>query len=121
MFGKTKKPTVLVIGGTRGIGKEIVDHFGGDSISRTGSDPGFDIRSEEDRKTIAHLSGTYDICVNHAYSGTHGIPGASELAGPADACQTFMLKELYDYWKETNWNGYLFNSSSDSTAIYRMK
>ena len=121
MFGKKKKPTVLVIGGTRGIGKEIVDHFDGDSISRTGTDPGFDIRSEEDRKTIAQISGTYDICLNHAYSGTHGIPGASELAGPADACQTFMLKEIYDYWKETNWNGYLFNSSSDQTAIYRMK
>ena len=116
-----KKPKVLVIGGTRGIGKEIVDYFDGDSVSRQGTDPGFDIRSTEDRNIIAEISGTYDICVNHAYSGTHGIPNATLDDGPADISQTFMLKALYDRWKETNWHGYLFNSSSDSSMTYRMK
>ena len=109
-----KKPKVLVIGGTRGIGKEIVDYFGGDSISR--NEPrsgGFDIRIHDDRKSIAHISGEYDICINHAYSGSN--------EEPIGAAQTFMLKEIYDRWKETNWNGYLFNSSSDATKLYRMK
>ena len=115
-----KKPKVLVIGGTRGIGKEIVDYFDGDSISRHGgqfpglhTDPGFDIRINEDRKKIAYVSDEYDICVNHAYSGSD--------EEPIGASQTFMLKEIYDRWKETNWNGYLFNSSSDATKLYRMK
>tara|TARA_B100000809_G_C15084652_1_gene510960 strand:+ start:1021 stop:1644 length:624 start_codon:yes stop_codon:yes gene_type:complete len=115
-----KKPKVLVIGGTRGIGKEIVDHFGGDSISRHGgqfpgleTEPGFDIRIQEDRKKIAYVSDEYDICINHAYSDSE--------EEPIGGSQAFMLKEIYDRWKETNWNGYLFNSSSDSTKIYRMK
>jgi len=116
-----KKPKVLVIGGTKGIGKEIVDYFGGDSISRRGTDPGFDIRNFEDRQLIAEVSSSYDICFNHAYSGTHGIPDATLNDGPADISQTFMLKALYDKWKETSWNGYLFNSSSDSSMTYRMK
>jgi hypothetical protein len=116
-----KKPRVLVIGGTKGIGKEIVDYFDGDSISRRGTDPGFDIRNFEDRQLIAEVSSSYDICFNHAYSGTHGIPDATLNDGPADISQTFMLKALYDKWKETSWNGYLFNSSSDSSMTYRMK
>jgi hypothetical protein len=116
-----KKPRVLVIGGTKGIGKEIVDYFDGDSISRRGTDPGFDIRTYEDRQLIAEVSCSYDICFNHAYSGTHGVPDATLSDGPADISQTFMLKALYDKWKETSWNGYLFNSSSDSSMTYRMK
>jgi|TARA_Y100000310_G_scaffold103554_1_gene101939 hypothetical protein len=116
-----RKPRVLVIGGTKGIGKDIVDYFDGDSISRRGTDPGFDIRNFEDRQLIAEVSSSYDICVNHAYSGTHGVPNATLNDGPADISQTFMLKALYDKWKETSWNGYLFNSSSDSSMTYRMK
>ena len=115
-----KEPRVLVIGGTRGIGKEIVDYFNGDSISRYGgqhpgleTEPGFDIRICEDRKKIAYVSDEYDICVNHAYSDAE--------EEPIGGSQAFMLKEIYDRWKETNWNGYLFNSSSDATKIYRMK
>ncbi len=121
MFGSTKKPKVLVIGGTRGIGKNIVDHFNGDSISRRGTDPGFDIRSAEDRLTIAKHSLNYDLVVNHAYTGSHGVPDATLDDGPADVSQTFMLKALYDEWKEANHKGYLFNSSSDSSMLWRMK
>jgi len=103
-------PRVLVIGGTRGIGKDIVDFFQGDSVSR--SEPagaGFDIKLEQDRKSIAEVSMTYDICVNHAYDGANGI------------AQALLLKEIYEKWKEVNWHGYLFNSSSDATMLYRMK
>jgi NAD(P)-dependent dehydrogenase (short-subunit alcohol dehydrogenase family) len=109
-----KKPRVLVIGGTKGIGKEVVDHFGGDSISRNEPrDEGFDIRNPVDRKKIAYISDEYDICINHAYSDSD--------EEPIGGSQAFMLKEIYDRWKETNWSGYLFNSSSDATKIYRMK
>ena len=60
---------VLVIGGSRGIGLDIVNHFSGDSISRNATDPGFNIRDDGDRMTITNLTLDYDIVVNHAYSG----------------------------------------------------
>ena len=98
---------VLVIGGSRGIGKEIVDYFNGDSISRTEADPGFDIRIDEDRATIVHHTLNYDLVVNHAFSGDMG--------------QTLMLNEIYESWTKENKSSYLINSGSDASKIYRMK
>ena len=57
---------VLVIGGSKGIGKEIVDHFNGDSLSRTVTP--IDICKENDRKSILDISLNYDIVVLHAYA-----------------------------------------------------
>ena len=98
---------VLVIGGSKGVGLDIVNHFDGDSISRNATDPGFNIRKDEDRTTIANLSLDYDVVVNHAYSG--------------DFSQTLMLLNLFETWVEAKHKGYLFNSGSDSSKIYRMK
>lgn len=98
---------VLVIGGTRGIGLDIVNHFNGDSISRTGTDPGFNIRRDADRQTITQLTLDYDLVVNHAFAG--------------DFSQTLMLNEIFQAWKLSNKIGYLINSGSDASKLYRMK
>jgi hypothetical protein len=98
---------VLVIGGSRGVGLDIVNHFNGDSISRNATDPGFNIRKDEDRTTIANVSLDYDIVVNHAYSG--------------DFSQTLMLLNLFEVWQESKHEGYLINSGSDASKLYRMK
>ena len=55
-------PSVLVIGGTRGIGKEIVDYFNGDSVSRAN---GYNIDERTSRSGIADKSLEYDIVVNN--------------------------------------------------------
>ena len=96
---------VLVIGGSKGIGKEIVDHFNGDSLSRTVTP--IDITREDDRKSILDISLNYDVVVLHAY--TH------------DNSQTKLLRDLFDKWKEEKHDGYLFSSSSDASMPWRMK
>ena len=50
---------ILVIGGTDGLGKSIVQHFGGMGIGRRN---GFDIDTEYER--IETLSKFYDIIIN---------------------------------------------------------
>ena len=97
-------PSVLVIGGTRGIGKEIVDYFNGDSVSRAN---GYNIDERTSRSGIADKSLEYDIVVNNAYSGSLG--------------QTEMLLKLFEAWKDANHVGYLFNSGSDASTVWRMK
>lgn len=96
MSEKNKK--VLVIGGSRGIGLSIVNHFKGESISRSN---GYDITDSEERKKIAHLSLKYDVVVNHAYTG--------------DFSQIWMLKELCSLWKEKEKEGYIINTGSMSS------
>ena len=97
----------LVIGGTRGIGLDIVNYFNGDSVSRHGTDPGLNIRKDEDRGTIVNLSLNYDLVVNHAYSG--------------DMSQTLMLNEMFQTWTLNSHPGYLINSGSAASKLYRMK
>ena len=57
---------ILVIGGSYGIGKEVVNYFNGTSVSRT---EGYDIKSILDREEISTLSLSFDSVLNHAYCG----------------------------------------------------
>ena len=72
-----KNKKILVIGGSRNIGLDIVNHFKGMSISRSN---GYDIKEASGRKKAAEFSLNYNVVVNHAYTG--------------DFSQLLMLKEL---------------------------
>lgn len=91
---------VLVIGGSQGMGKEIVDYFSPNSKSVSRSN-GYDIRREDDRKKIAKLSLDYNVVLNHAYCG--------------DLSQTYMLNDLYRTWVDADHNGYIFHTGTYST------
>ena len=88
----------LVIGGSRGIGMELVNHFKGDSLSRSN---GYDITNPDSRKKIAYLSLNYDVVLNHAYCG--------------DFSQTLMLRDLCSLWIEEEKKGYIINTGSMSS------
>ena len=85
----------LVIGGSRGIGLDIVRHFKGESLSRSN---GYDITSYKSRKEMAQKSLDYDVVVNHAYCG--------------DFSQILMLKDLCSLWIEKKKRGYILNTGS---------
>jgi len=94
--------TVLVIGGTHGVGKQIIEHYAPHSLSVSRTN-GFNIQKRDDREKIVTLSLDYDIVVNHAYCG--------------DSSQTDMLHELYNGWKEHNKEGYIFNTGTIATYM----
>jgi NAD(P)-dependent dehydrogenase (short-subunit alcohol dehydrogenase family) len=89
---------VLVIGGSKGIGKELVQHFNGKSVSRQ---TGHNIQHPANRNTICQLSLDFDVVVNHAFCG--------------DNSQNFMLKDLVDNWNHNNKDGYIFHTGTIST------
>ena len=93
-----KDRKVLVIGGSRGIGRHIVEHFKGESLSRSN---GYDITDASARKKIADISLNYDVVVNHAYTG--------------DFSQLYMLKELCFLWRDKGKEGYIINTGSMSS------
>lgn len=89
----------LVIGGSRGIGKSIVDHFKGDSVSRAN---GYNIKNPESRQKIAQKSLDYDVVINHAYCG--------------DFSQVLMLKDIYNIWRDHHKKGgYILNTGTIAT------
>lgn len=89
---------ILVIGGSRGIGLDIVTHFKGVSVSRSN---GYDITETSGRKKTAELSLNYNVIVNHAYTG--------------DFSQLLMLKELCFLWRKKGKEGYIINTGSMSS------
>jgi hypothetical protein len=91
---------ILVIGGTHGMGKDVMEYFSPNSmnVSRTN---GYDIRNGEKRKEIANLSVEYDAVLNHAYCGRME--------------QYSMLKEIYNCWSEIDHKGYIFHTGTYST------
>lgn len=91
---------MLVIGGSKGIGKAVCDAFSPNSFSVSRS-TGHDIKNTDDRKQIAQLSLDYDAVLNHAYCG--------------DTSQTHMLEELITEWNANKKTGYIFNTGSVST------
>lgn len=91
---------VLVTGGNRGLGQELVKKFSGDSISRAN---GFDITKHA--REIAQKSLTYDVFVNNAFDG----PPQEEWA---DFGQIQVLLEVFRMWKENNKLGHIFNIGS---------
>lgn len=91
---------VLVTGGNRGLGQELVKQFSGDSISRA---DGFDITKHA--QEIAQKSLAYDVFVNNAFDG----PPQEEWA---DFGQVQVLLEVFKIWRENNKQGYIFNIGS---------
>jgi len=91
---------VLVTGGNRGLGLEIVKAFNGSSISRVDM---FDIT--KDAEDIANLSLEYDVFVNNAFDG----PPQEEWA---DFGQVQVLLAVYNKWKAADKQGWIFNIGS---------
>jgi len=91
---------MLVTGGNRGLGSELVNVFGADSVSRTN---GIDIT--KDYQAIAQKSLEYDIFVNNAFDG----PPQESWANFAQV-QVYMA--VYDAWKSAGKTGHIFNIGS---------
>jgi NAD(P)-dependent dehydrogenase (short-subunit alcohol dehydrogenase family) len=91
---------VLVTGGNRGLGKHLVEAFGGDSLSRA---TGYDITKHV--KEIADKSVMYDVFINNAFDGP---PQESW----ANFGQVNVLEAVYDKWKQIGKSGYVFNIGS---------
>jgi NAD(P)-dependent dehydrogenase (short-subunit alcohol dehydrogenase family) len=91
---------VLITGGNRGLGLDLVQQFGGDSISRT---DGVDIT--KDAKLIAEKSLDYDIFINNAFDG----PPQEEWANFG---QVQVLLEVFAQWKAAGKQGWIFNIGS---------
>lgn len=91
---------VLVTGGNRGLGQELVLRFSGDSVSRA---DGFDITKHA--KEIAQKSLDYDVFINNAFDG----PPQEEWA---DFGQVQVLLEVYKAWQAAGKQGYIFNIGS---------
>lgn len=90
----------LVTGGNRGLGLELVQHFGGVSISRVN---GIDIT--KDHAKIAEMSLDYDVFINNAFDGPPQEPWAN-----FGQIQTYF--SVYQLWKEQNKDGWIFNIGS---------
>jgi hypothetical protein len=94
------KPSLLITGGSEGIGKDVVEFFlpHSASLSRRNN---FDIRESSVRAKIAEMSLNFDIFFNHAYS--------------RDSSQTLLLEEVYRLWKEKEKPGYIFSTGTYGT------
>lgn len=86
---------ILVIGGSKGTGKSIVDYFSASSVSRS---TGHDITDADSRTKVAVLSLDYDVVVNHAYTVENN--------------QLDMLESIVAAWIENNKSGIIINTGS---------
>lgn len=93
------KPSVLITGGNRGVGREIFDYFAPNSLSLSRSN-GFDIKEMQEEILLRSLE--FDIFINYAHNG--------EFSG-----QVELLYALFNYWKNKGKNGYIFNVGSYSS------
>lgn len=91
---------VLVTGGNKGLGLELLQSFNGDSVSRSS---GFDISTQA--KEIAQKSLEYDLFINNAFDG----PPQEEWANFG---QVQVLLEVYKAWASAGKDGYIFNIGS---------
>lgn len=99
----------LITGGTRGLGKHLVDTFGGHSLSR--GENGIDITNDERQTFIANMSLSYDVFINNAFDGP---PHESH----ANFAQTSLLWKVYEEWKKVGKVGHIINiGSSGSKSV----
>jgi NAD(P)-dependent dehydrogenase (short-subunit alcohol dehydrogenase family) len=99
----------LITGGSRGLGKHLVDAFNGTSLSRT--ENGMDITKDDIQNRIATMSLDYDVFINNAFDG----PPHEDHANFA---QTTLLWKVYQIWQNAGKQGYIFNiGSSGSKTI----
>lgn len=95
-------PRILVSGGTKCLGKDLVDLFGSDSKG-LGRSNGFDISNLESRIQIAKMSLEYDLFFNHAHNGS--VDGQIDL-----------LLKVFELWRENKKSGHIFVSGSVATV-----
>jgi len=91
---------ILVIGGGKGTGKDVVDYFAPNSKNVSLS-TGYNIRNPNRRREIAEMSLEYEAVLNHAYCG--------------EMSQYMMLRQLYNHWKDADHEGYIFHTGTYST------
>jgi NAD(P)-dependent dehydrogenase (short-subunit alcohol dehydrogenase family) len=90
----------MITGGNRGLGKEFVNYFGGDSYSRAN---GFDIT--KDFTQLAEASLNYDVFINNAFDGPFQETWAN-------FGQVQLLYAVASLWKEKGKAGYIINIGS---------
>jgi NAD(P)-dependent dehydrogenase (short-subunit alcohol dehydrogenase family) len=90
----------LITGGNRGLGKALVEHFDGTSVSRSN---GYDIIKDADK--IAQASLDYDVFINNAFDGPF-------QEAWADFGQTKLLYAVASVWQEQGKGGYIINIGS---------
>lgn len=95
----------MITGGNRGLGQAMVDHFGGDSYSRSN---GYDITKDTDRAWLANCSLGYDVVINNAFDGPF-------QESWADFAQTRLLYDIAQCWKHNNKSGWIINIGSVGT------
>ena len=98
--GNKKTMKYMITGGNKGLGQQFVEHFGGDSYSRSN---GYDITQDTD--AIARKSLEYDVFINNAFDG----PFQEEWANFG---QTKLLYAVADLWSKENKAGYIINIGS---------
>lgn len=94
---------ILVVGGTRGVGKEVCEHFGPAALG-IGRTNGYDVGLAGDRRRIVELSRDFDLVWNHAHNG--------HIEG-----QTRLLMDLFQDWSERGKAGHIFSTGSYATYM----
>lgn len=92
----------MVTGGNRGLGLAFVQHFNGDSYSRS---TGHDITKDTDRAWLANKSLEYDVFINNAFDGPF-------QESWADFAQVKLLYDVANCWKHNNKQGTIINIGS---------
>ena len=98
--GNKKIMKYMITGGSSGLGKQLVEHFNGDSYSRSN---GFDIT--KDIAAIAQKSLEYDVFINNAFDGPFQEPWAN-------FGQVNLLYAVADLWAKENKTGHIINIGS---------
>jgi hypothetical protein len=93
----------MITGGNRGLGAKFVDHFNGDSYSRSS---GYDITKDIDKLAVKSLD--YDVFINNAFDG----PFQEEWA---DFGQVRLLYAVAELWAKENKTGYIINIGSSGS------
>ena len=91
---------VMITGGNRGLGLALVEHFKGDSFSRSN---GVDIAKDFDK--IAEISLKYDVFINNAFDGPF-------QEAWANFGQVKLLYAVAAAWKEKGKVGHIVNIGS---------
>lgn len=93
----------MITGGNRGLGLTLVNHFNGDSYSRSN---GFDIIKDKDR--LAEISLDYDVFINNAFDGPFQETWA-------DFGQVKVLFEVANAWQKAGKQGHIINIGSSGS------
>jgi hypothetical protein len=92
----------MITGGNRGLGQALVEHFDGDSFSRSS---GYDITKDADRAWLANKSLEYDVFINNAFDGPF-------QESWADFGQLRLLYDVANCWKHNGKAGHIINIGS---------